>query len=92
MREEIESFEYKPRLDKAKHIIPRKRRINAMKNLTPLRAIRQKCLECSAGQPSEVKHCPCTECPLYPYRMGTNPKRAGKAGNLANLNQSEPVQ
>lgn len=35
-----------------------------------LSAIRQRCLDCSAYNPYEVKMCPMSECPLYPYRMG----------------------
>jgi len=42
--------------------------------LTPIRAIRQKCLDCCAGQPKEVKLCPVEKCPLYLYRMGRRPK------------------
>lgn len=38
-----------------------------------LKVIRRKSVECSAGQPSEVRHCPVTACPLWPYRMGSNP-------------------
>ena len=30
--------------------------------------IKLKCLECAAWQPSEVKHCVVTNCPLYPIR------------------------
>ena len=51
-----------------------------MKNVTPLRAIRLKCLDCSAGQPSEVRECPVTDCPLYPFRFGRNPNRKGIGG------------
>ncbi|MFA7430616.1 MAG: hypothetical protein WCZ23_10710 [Rhodospirillaceae bacterium] len=40
---------------------------------TPIRAIRAKCLDCSAGQPLEVRLCPRTACELYPFRMGKNP-------------------
>ena len=49
--------------------------------LTPIKAIRAKCLECSAGQPKEVRECVIQDCPLYPFRMGKNPNRAG-IGNL----------
>lgn len=49
--------------------------------LTPIKAIRAKCLECSGNQPSEVRNCLITECPLYPFRMGKNPNRVG-IGNL----------
>lgn len=47
---------------------------------TPLKAIRAKCLECSAGQPKEVRECNRTECPNYPYRFGSNPKRVKIGG------------
>lgn len=45
-----------------------------MKKLTPMRAIRAKCIDCSYGQAQEVRLCPITKCPLYPYRMGRRPK------------------
>ena len=38
-----------------------------------LRAIRLKCLDCSAGQPSEVRECRLTACALWPYRLGSDP-------------------
>lgn len=41
--------------------------------MTPLKAIRAKCLECSCGSPSEVKLCPMTDCALYEFRLGKNP-------------------
>ena len=49
-----------------------------MKRLTPLRAIRVKCLDCSAGQRSEIRNCPVIDCPLYLYRFGKNPKKKGQ--------------
>ncbi len=52
-----------------------------VKNLTPIKAIRAKCLECSGFQPKEVRECQIDTCPLFPFRMGTNPNRAG-IGNL----------
>ncbi len=48
-----------------------------MKRLTPLKAIRAKCLDCSGSQPSQVRNCDISECPLYPYRFGKNPNRVG---------------
>ena len=42
----------------------------------PVKAIRAKCLDCCCGQANEVKLCPCPDCPLYPFRFGTNPYRA----------------
>lgn len=41
----------------------------------PVKAIRQYCLNCGDGTPTEVRVCPMTECPLYPFRMGKNPYR-----------------
>ena len=47
---------------------------------TPIKAIRAKCLDCCCGSSMEVKSCtkgpqakhPCS---LFPYRLGTDPKR-----------------
>lgn len=41
--------------------------------MTPVKAIRAKCLDCCCWQQKEVKLCPITDCPLYPFRMGKNP-------------------
>ena len=38
--------------------------------ITRAKAIRLKCLDCSAGQLSEVRKCPAEHCPLWRYRMG----------------------
>lgn len=47
-----------------------------MANLqSPLKAIREKCLDCCGGQTSEVKLCPAEDCPLWNFRMGKNPFR-----------------
>lgn len=42
---------------------------------SPLKAIRKHCMDCCGQQRAEVKMCPCTNCPLYPFRMGKNPFR-----------------
>jgi len=42
---------------------------------SPLKAIRNHCLECMGYQAKEVKNCPAKECWLWPYRMGKRPKR-----------------
>ena len=44
-----------------------------MKKLTPMRAIRGKCLDCCCGSPAEVRMCPAENCPLHPYRFGKRP-------------------
>lgn len=43
------------------------------KIITPIKAIRLKCLDCCAGSSYEVKLCPIADCPLYKYRFGKNP-------------------
>ncbi len=50
------------------------------KKLTPIKAIRAKCLDCCCGQSQEVRLCSSVDCPLYPYRMGKNPTRKGIGG------------
>ena len=42
--------------------------------LTPLKAIRAKCLDCCGGQAYEVRLCTVEKCALHPYRMGHRPK------------------
>jgi hypothetical protein len=39
-----------------------------------LRSIRLKCLECSCGQPGEVRGCRITACALWPFRLGQDPE------------------
>ena len=51
---------------------------------TPLRAIRQNCVECSGDNRAEVAHCNRSDCPIFIYRMGTNPKRK-RVGRLKNI-------
>ena len=41
--------------------------------MTPIQAIRAKCLDCSAWSPNEVRLCAMRDCTLYPFRMGKNP-------------------
>ena len=40
---------------------------------TLIKAIREKCLNCSCWQSGEVRQCTAIDCPIYPYRMGTRP-------------------
>lgn len=44
-------------------------------DLPPLKAIRAKCIDCGGGSANEAKLCVCTDCPLWPYRLGKNPFR-----------------
>ena len=45
-----------------------------MNRLTPIKAIRAKCMDCSCNQPKEIRQCPVITCALWPYRMGKRPK------------------
>ena len=47
-----------------------------IKKITPLRAIRLKCLDCCVFQPKEVKLCGAVECPLYSFRFGKYPQKS----------------
>lgn len=38
------------------------------------KSIRAKCLDCCAGDQSEVRKCVSVRCPLWPMRMGRFPK------------------
>ncbi len=38
-----------------------------------LKAIKDRCLDCCAGNKNEIKLCELTGCPLYPYRTGRIP-------------------
>ncbi len=51
------------------------------KRITPLKAIRLKCLDCCCGSAHEVKLCTAEKCPLYLFRLGKNPNRTGIGGN-----------
>ena len=45
-------------------------------------AIRARCIDCSGGNRAEVRNCEFTDCPLWPFRMGTgkqDPRARDKA-------------
>lgn len=53
--------------------------VERMKNLTPVRAIREFCIECAGSQKAPRK-CDNETCPLFVFRLGKNPGRAGIGG------------
>ena len=60
---------------------------------TPVKAIRKKCLDCTCGQPKEIRICPIIDCPLYPYRMGRRPSQATiDTINESYMENTEPAQ
>jgi hypothetical protein len=46
---------------------------------TPLRALRQHCVECCGGNFAEVRACSAQSCPLWLFRHGRNPTAAERA-------------
>jgi hypothetical protein len=56
--------------------IPRDELATLAEPMPVLRAIRAKCIDCCYYQISEVARCTAINCPLWPFRMGTNPWRA----------------
>jgi hypothetical protein len=51
-----------------------------------LKAIREKCIDCSGGSPGEVRRCPVRQCALWPYRMGTNPYAHARGRSFSEKN------
>jgi hypothetical protein len=47
-----------------------------VESMTPMEAMRAKCLDCCVGKPSEVRLCVSKTCALHPFRLGHNPHRA----------------
>jgi hypothetical protein len=41
--------------------------------ISPVKAIRLFCIDCSGGSLPEVKECRSFTCPLHPFRFGKNP-------------------
>lgn len=60
--------------------------------LTPLKAIRAKCMDCTNNQFIEVRECCIKDCALYPYRMGHNPNRAGLGNKNFNKSGEEIIE
>ncbi len=44
-----------------------------MAKLTPLKAIRRNCIDCSGGSYKEVTYCRAEDCFLHEYRHGKRP-------------------
>lgn len=53
--------------------------------LVGMRAIRAKCMDCCADNAAEVRKCVVHSCPLWPLRMGCQPKglRAARSTEVA---------
>jgi hypothetical protein len=53
----------------------RRGRAAGHKPMSPLKALRLRCLDCCAGSPHEVRMCQAVDCPSWPFRGGDNPWR-----------------
>lgn len=53
--------------------------------LTPIKAIRLKCLDCCCNSANEVKFCKCNSCALYPYRFGKRPRGTEELEAMAKI-------
>ena len=42
---------------------------------TPIKAMRKKCIDCTAGSYKEIRLCMIVECAIYPYRFGRRPSK-----------------
>ncbi|CCE94923.1 hypothetical protein SFHH103_00423 [Sinorhizobium fredii HH103] len=51
------------------------------KQMSPMAAIRLKCLDCSSGQPSEVRACEAVTCALWPFRASIHPYTSARMKN-----------
>ena len=40
---------------------------------TPIKSIKEKCLDCTNGSRKEIRLCTVVQCALYPYRFGKRP-------------------
>ena len=43
--------------------------------MSPLKALRLRCIDCSAGSSLEVRLCKAVSCPSWPFRLGRSPWR-----------------
>lgn len=50
------------------------------RELTPMKAIRAHCRDCSGDSNAEIRECGIRTCPLWPFRLGKNP---GVARNMS---------
>ncbi len=68
------------------------------KRMSPLKALRARCIDCCAGSRHEVLLCTAVTCPAWPFRMGANPFRTKRvlsdeerARNAAQLRRARQI-
>jgi len=58
-------------------------------HLSPVKAIKKHCLDCSGGSKKEMRECIIQDCPLYPFRIGKNPNRKGIKNNVSTVEKKQ---
>ncbi|MBT6716036.1 MAG: hypothetical protein HOB18_00140 [Nitrospina sp.] len=58
----------------------------SIKHKTPVKAMRDKCIECMGGKDSEdyrrrIKECVSVDCPIFAFRFGKDPHRHPNLSN-----------
>lgn len=56
---------------------------------SPIKGIRAKCMDCQGNDSTGVRECACINCPLWPFRMGTNVFYGRLAASEAELSDAE---
>ena len=59
------------------------------RRMTPIKAIRLKCLDCCCGSSKEVELCTVPKCTLWPYRFGKRPATAQRRGKVTERPENE---
>jgi hypothetical protein len=62
-----------------------------MARLTPMKAIRAKCLDCMNGSFADVRNCPIEKCALYEYRMGHRQKEYNYTTESTDVENCAPI-
>lgn len=57
--------------------------------LTPVKAIRSKCLDCSGFSTKDARTCPFIDCSLSCYRMGHRPPKVDQGDQMKQSNKQE---
>ena len=58
---------------------------------SPLKKIRENCLDCCGNQYSQVRLCPLTDCPLWFLRLGKMPQTIIKKGGVEEAELFNPA-
>jgi hypothetical protein len=60
--------------------------------LSPVRACRIKCLDCTCWQPKEIELCKIPDCACYPFRFGKDPGNTRKMSDEQKKAGAERLQ